>query len=247
MRKLVATLACRNQGSRLYGKPLQNLDIASGSTILDHMVLCLKQTPEIGGIVLGISEGIHNMPFIDVARSHEIDFIIGDQKDVLLRLIQCCKRGGGTDAFRVTTESPYFAWELIERAWQTHLDEDNDVTVCDGLPEGCHFEIYKLSALEASHERGEPKHRSELCSLYIRENQSDFKVRVIDMPAHWERMDHRLTVDYPEDLVVCRAVYEALKDSAPKFKMDSILEVLDSRDDLKQLLAPFTDPMRLWA
>ena len=27
MRKLVATLAVRNQGSRLYGKPLQNLDI----------------------------------------------------------------------------------------------------------------------------------------------------------------------------------------------------------------------------
>ena len=27
MRKLVAALACRNKGSRLYGKPLQNLDI----------------------------------------------------------------------------------------------------------------------------------------------------------------------------------------------------------------------------
>ena len=26
-RKLVVTPACRNQGTRLYGKPLQNLDI----------------------------------------------------------------------------------------------------------------------------------------------------------------------------------------------------------------------------
>ncbi len=27
MRKLVACLACRNEGTRLYGKPLQNLDV----------------------------------------------------------------------------------------------------------------------------------------------------------------------------------------------------------------------------
>ena len=28
-KKLVAALACRNQGTRLYGKPVQNLDIES--------------------------------------------------------------------------------------------------------------------------------------------------------------------------------------------------------------------------
>ena len=37
-RKLVAALACRNQGTRLYGKPLQNLDIDKGITILDYMI-----------------------------------------------------------------------------------------------------------------------------------------------------------------------------------------------------------------
>ena len=29
-KKLVAALACRNQGTRLYGKPIQNLDIENG-------------------------------------------------------------------------------------------------------------------------------------------------------------------------------------------------------------------------
>jgi hypothetical protein len=33
-RKLIAALAVRNQGSRLYGKPLQNLDVESGTTVL---------------------------------------------------------------------------------------------------------------------------------------------------------------------------------------------------------------------
>ena len=35
-RKLVAAIACRNQGSRLYGKPIQNLDVEDGITILDN-------------------------------------------------------------------------------------------------------------------------------------------------------------------------------------------------------------------
>lgn len=43
MRKLVAALACRNQGSQLYGKPLQNLDIINGTCVLDQIISCLSQ------------------------------------------------------------------------------------------------------------------------------------------------------------------------------------------------------------
>ena len=42
-RKLAAVLACRNTGSRLYGKPLQNLDVKNNYTILDNIIRCLKK------------------------------------------------------------------------------------------------------------------------------------------------------------------------------------------------------------
>ena len=60
MRKLVAAIACRNKGSRLYGKPLQNLDIDRGFSVLDNIIGCLKQIPVIDEIVLGIANGIEN-------------------------------------------------------------------------------------------------------------------------------------------------------------------------------------------
>ena len=41
-KKLVAVLACRNTGSRLYGKPLQNLDVKRKYTIIDNLINCLK-------------------------------------------------------------------------------------------------------------------------------------------------------------------------------------------------------------
>ena len=59
-RRLIAAIACRNQGSRLYAKPLQNLDVERGVTILDNILACLETVPCIDDIVLGISDGEEN-------------------------------------------------------------------------------------------------------------------------------------------------------------------------------------------
>ncbi|OGX49096.1 MAG: hypothetical protein A3G88_06300 [Omnitrophica WOR_2 bacterium RIFCSPLOWO2_12_FULL_63_16] len=246
MRRLVAALACRAQGSRLYGKPLQHLDVEEHVTILDHMIRLIKTLPPIQAIVLGISEGDANLPFLEVARQHGVDYIIGDQRDVLHRLVSCGRKAGGTDVFRVTTESPFFYYELVEEAWRRHVEAGNDVTTTDGLPEGCHFEIYTLEALERSHRLGDARHRSELCSLYVREHLDDFRVEVLPIPPSLERLDLRLTVDYPEDLVLCRRVYAHLKRKAPRLPIGDIIAFIDSHPELQALVAPYVVGQRLW-
>ncbi len=246
-RKLVAALACRAQGSRLYGKPLQNLDIEKGITILDHMISLIETLPEIEAIVLGISEGVANLPFVELAKKRGVGHILGSERDVLKRLIDCGKAGRATDIFRVTTESPYFYYEMLPEAWKRHVDSGNDVTTLDGLPEGCHFEIYTQDSLDQSHAKGNERHRSELCSLYIREHIQDFRVDVLPIPAEVERLgDLRLTVDYPEDLVVCRGVYQALKAKAPRFPLKDIIRVLDQQPQLKDLVKAYASDARLW-
>ena len=42
-RKLVAVLACRNGGSRLYAKPLQNLDQKKKISIIEDLIDTLKK------------------------------------------------------------------------------------------------------------------------------------------------------------------------------------------------------------
>ena len=93
-KKLVAAIACRNQGTRLYGKPLQNLDVNNGIRIIDNVIDCLKTIDIIDEIVLGISEGVENEVFKSIAKQHQIKFIIEDEDDVLQRLTveinKCC-------------------------------------------------------------------------------------------------------------------------------------------------------------
>lgn len=240
-RKLVATLACRNNGARLFGKPLHNLDIAANITVLDQLILSLKKISCIQDIVLGISEGVVNDVFTGYAQKHGISYIRGDEEDVLQRLIQCGEKADATDVFRVTTECPFLYFEAVESAWNLHLTEGNDATVADAVTDSTNFEMIKLDTLKKAHAQGERRHRSELCSLYIRENPQQFRIRTIEVPKHFNRQDIRLSVDYPEDLVLCRAVYQQFKNKIPLVPINEIIAYLDTRPDLLQLIAPFCD------
>jgi len=241
MRKLVAALACRNQGSRLYGKPLQNLDIDKGVTILDNIIACLSSFNCIDSIVLGIAEGSENLAFVDYAKAKDLGYIIGDEIDVLSRLVQCGEHADATDIFRTSSESPFPYFEVIESSWADHCKNDNDATFLDDIIDGCGIEIIKLEALKQSYAKGESKHRSELCTLYIREHVEDFKIQRIVPPKELFRKDLRLTVDYPEDLIVCRAVYENFNKNAPMIPLLDAVSFLDENEFLKELIAPFCE------
>lgn len=239
MRKLVAALACRNGGSRLYGKPLQNLE--PGVTILDQILATIAALPEIDAPVLGVSEGVENTAFVELAHDRGIAHIIGDQTDVLLRLIQCGRAASATDVFRITTECPFIYFEGLASAWLRHVEGNNDITVVDGLPEGTGFEIYRLEALIHAHENGTEEHRSEMCSRYAKQHPEEFKIDVIYPELKLRRSDIRITVDYPEDLILCREIYKQLKGTAPHVPLSEIIEFWDSRPDLTQLVIPYVE------
>jgi len=240
-RKLIAALPCRNNGSRLYGKPLQNLDIEQGLTILDYMISYFKHMPIIDGIVLGISEGEDNVVYESIAKKHDISFIVGSEKDVLHRLIQCGECLDATDVYRTSTESPFPYFEMAELAWSNHKKNNVDFTHLDNVPDGCGIEIISMDTLYTSHRDGEDRHRSEFCSLYIRENRERFKIQSLKPPKEILRTDIRLTVDYPEDLVLCRAVYNEFKNKSPLIPVSDIIKFLDLRPELKSTVDKFVE------
>jgi spore coat polysaccharide biosynthesis protein SpsF len=240
MRKLIVALACRNNGTRLYGKPNQNLDIENNISILEHLITLLKKQSVIKEIVLGISEEIENDVYEIIARKLNVPFIRGDDGDVLRRLISCGESQDATDILRITSESPFPAVNFFEEAWSKHLSSDSDATFLDNVVDGCGFEILTLASLQKSHDQGSAKHRSELCSLYIRETGL-FKIFNIEPPKSWMRKDLRLTVDYPEDLIICRAIYKQFLSDMPNYDIDKIINFLDSRQDLKDLIYDFCE------
>lgn len=155
--------------------------------------------------------------------------------------MQCGQLASATDIFRITSESPFVYFEAVKELWIKHQKEKIDATFMDDIVDGCGFEILSLKALEESHAKGSRKHRSELCTLYIRENYQDFKIIKPVPPPELSRKDLRLTVDNPEDLVVCRIIYENFKKLAPMIPPSEIVKFLDLNPELIELIAPFTE------
>ncbi len=240
-RKLVAAIACRNQGTRLYGKPIQNLDVENGITILDNIILCLKSIKVIDKIVLGISEGIENEIYKTISEKHNISYIIGDEENVLGRLIACGESVSGTDIFRITSESPFLYFDAVEEMWIKYLKNNLDALFMDYLIDGIGFEIISMDSLKLANTNGNDTHKSEFCSLYIRENIDKFNVEKVLPPEHLIRKDLRLTVDNPEDLVICRKIYSEFKSQAPKIKIEDIISYLDNNPNLKELVSPYLE------
>lgn len=226
-RKLAAVLACRNTGSRLYGKPLQNLDIKNNYSILDNIIKCLKKNKQIKEIILAISKGNDNLNYLNFAKKYKLKYIFGDEKDVLKRLITAAKKIDATDVFRVTTESPFVYYQKIKPAWEKHLSTNADTTMIKDVVDGVGFAIHTLDSLIISHRNGSSKHRSELCGLYIMENPKKFKIVKIMPDKSLTRNDLRLTVDYPEDLVLCRNIFSKFKKDAPLINVKKIVNYLD--------------------
>lgn len=240
-RRLIAAIACRNQGSRLYGKPLQNLDVSGSVRVIDNIIACLQTLPCIDEIILGISDGADNEVFKELCDSLGLRYVVGDKNDVLSRLVACGQLGHATDIFRVTSESPFLYFEEVEALWELHQKKLFDATFMDDVIDGCGFEIVRQNALEKSHKNGDHRHRSEFCTLYIREHHTDFSVYKAIPPRSLVRKDLRLTVDNPEDLAVCRIVYGVFKHLAPRIPVHQIVTFLDANPRLVEWIAPYTE------
>ena len=229
-RRVVAVLLCRVQSTRLYGKPLQ---LIGPKTILEHLIDQLRTVPEIDDVILAISEGEANRPFVDLAATIGVDWVVGDQEDGLARMILAADKASADVVVRFTTECPFIYVENLGEMIRRHIEEEADLTVCENLPDGAYGEVISLGALRRSHQEGEDRHRTAWVSLYIFENPGKFKILRLLPPEPLRRPDLRITVDYPEDLVVCRKIYEALGSEGKRIAVESIIKFLDANPEVK--------------
>ena len=221
-KKLVAVLACRNNGSRLYAKPLQKLD--KNITILDYILFTLSKIKSISEIVLVISNKQENLIYKKIAIKNKIKYLFGSDQDVLGRLIMGQKRTKATDIFRVTTESPFISHEVIKKIWKEHKNKNYDLSIFSNNVDGMGFEIFRSDAIKKSHKFGTKRHKSELCDLYIKENSKNFSIKYFFKNNNLN--NYRLTVDNPEDLILCKDILKKFfkkKKLIPSFKIINYL------------------------
>jgi len=241
--KVAATLACRAESIRLYGKPMQ---MVGDQPIIQHLIDRLRLVKSIDEIVLAISDGPSSGLFIDYAKKQRLPYAIGPEKDVLKRLIMAGELVHADIAVRVTPDNPFIYWENVDSIIAQHIEINADLTVTEKLPLGSTIEIISMDALKKSHSQGEDRHRSELCTLFISENPDLFNIKRVIPPDRLQRPEIRLTVDTPFDLVFVRTVWQALQREGCLITIEDIIDFVDAHPDVAAINKTGEQTLHLW-
>jgi spore coat polysaccharide biosynthesis protein SpsF len=217
------------------------MELLPGEPLLAVLIARMRTSRTVDEVALATSVNPENDSIADLGRSLGVRVFRGDEEDVLKRHIGAARAFEADALVRVTGDNPLTDVGTMDALVALHRERQADYTYVPGeaLLMGILAEVITSSALETSWTSGEPKHRSELVTLYIKEHPADFRIAMLDLDQALLRPAYRLTVDHPEDIRLQREIFRTLNRGALVETGDAIA-LLDTRPDLVAINAHLT-------
>lgn len=243
----VAILQARMGSSRLPGKVLADVD---GMPMICRQVQRMTMAQSLDEIVVAIPEGRQDDVLAQVCLAQGWAIYRGPEYDVLGRYLGAADAAGADTVVRVTADCPLidpFVIDDVVRLFRSGTKAGPLDFVSNNLvptyPHGLDVEVMSRRTLAIAEAAASlPYDREHVTPWITRANAggSIFKLgnlaAVFDQPRVKNLSQYRLTVDYPEDLAVVRAIYERFRGRA-FFSTEEVLDFLDLRPDLVALNA----------
>jgi spore coat polysaccharide biosynthesis protein SpsF len=211
----------------------------AGKPLLQHL---LERMASIGGpsrVVLATSIEPENDVLAKLAEGLGVAVYRGDEDDVLGRYLEVARFRNADHLVRVTGDNPLTDLPLLDALCRRHVEAAADYPYVPGedLLMGILSEVISTRAIEASHRDGESRHRSELVTLYIKENPERFRIERAELPEELYRPEYRLTVDEPEDVKLMEALFARLYRPGRILETIEAIKLLDSEPALAAINA----------
>jgi spore coat polysaccharide biosynthesis protein SpsF len=146
---------------------------------------------------------------------------------MLGRIIKAADQLGTEIAFLDSTESPFLYYDKVDELFEQQVREAINLSSVSELPDGASPSLVDIESLRISHQHAQQRNK-ELVTSYIFDHQGDFKINMLRPEEKLRRSDIRITVDYPEDLVFCRRVYQDLRGRDRLIQLTDIIDYWDA-------------------
>jgi len=228
--RIVAIVQARMGSTRYPGKSLHDLD---GTTLMERVLARVSAAARIDEVVVATTTQPGDDAIEAVARAAGYAVVRGSVEDVLDRYVAAARAHRADVVVRNTADEPFLDPAIIHEAIAAFEDADPPADYASNnlrpvYPEGLDTEVISIEALQRAHRDATLASDREHVTPFVWRQPDRFRlVAAGGEPVHPE---WRLTVDYPQDLVFARAVYEAIGGSL--FGLPEIVALLESRPDL---------------
>jgi spore coat polysaccharide biosynthesis protein SpsF len=200
---ITAIIQARMGSTRLPGKVLKTIN---DRTLLEIQLERIKGSKRLDQIVIATSTLEQDKPIADLCAKLGVKCFRGSETDVLDRFYHAAKQFDATVIVRLTADCPFTDPELIDQTIELFEKDKADYAAntvppeSRRFPDGTDVEVFSAAALERAHKEATDAKDREHVTFYFWKHGHNFKTVQLTQAKDWSA--YRLTVDYPEDLLV---------------------------------------------
>jgi len=223
-------ITARLKSSRLPEKLLKEVQ---GENFMTLMIKRLKLSNELLEIVICTSQNPQDDPLEEIARTQGVKCFRGSEEDVMLRLYEAAQQYSFDYVINMTADCPLLPYELIPNVIEHYIKTGADLIKCHDLPVGLYLSGIKIEAMKKVIDM-KATGFSEYWLYYFLKTDL-FNVHSLPMENVVKRDNYRIALDYPEDYMFLKALYEGLGKDAYKAKTAEIISFLDKNPHLADI------------
>lgn len=233
---ILAVLQARMGSTRLPGKSMATL---SGEPMIIRQLERLRGARCLSKIIVATSADTVDDALAGFLVSRGYTVHRGAGADILARIARCAETiSSVSHVVRLKGDAPFVDPGVIDEAVRLALASGADYTsnrVQRTYPAGLEVEVIKAGALQAAAaEERDPMARISPTAA-IRNQPGRWSQAHLTAPRDWSRLDWR--VKTAADLAFARSVYDALHPVDPGFRMNDVLDLIGSRQDIARFAA----------
>ena len=139
-----------------------------GKNLIEVLILRLKEYIPSDKIIICTSKRNNNNIFYKkITKKNNIKLFMGEEKNVLKRIIDCMKLYNLKHFVRITGDNPMTDIKAVLYLSKQHIKNKNDYTFTNSLPMGTKPEIFSLNALEKNYDHIVHLNSTEYLTYYF--------------------------------------------------------------------------------
>lgn len=233
--RVVACIQARMGSTRLKKKALLKI---SGRTIIENILRRLKTSQEINDIVLATSLNKNNDVLVDHTKDIGLKYYRGREKDVISRLYETAKKFKADALVKITADCPLVDPKLVDRMVKKYRQDYRNFDFFTNVfpptfPDGLDIDVLPFPTLKKLNTELKNSLDREYFGCYILKNPQKFKIYNLKSPINLSSF--RWTVDYIEDFIFVKKIFQALDKKNKIFTTPDILDFLKKNPEIIEI------------